>query len=268
MTSDVFYDPHPDGVARWGRRGYLCVEMETAAVYLIAMRERAKGRPVRAGSILTVSDIIVDPSVAAGGAHRRQRDVVPAARGRGHPARGPHDRRGDGGGRRARPGLMPGTGMRRAHRVARGSVTPGPRARGHRRRPRQSCRRLRAPTRFSWLGIALLGGAAVIAFVVTFGVFLPALGEIGRMGQDPASLPRQLTVCDRTWDRGQDVRVWTLEEVTARDDREPIVVTASVPGVCPAGACGAVRGGRGLCHGDLRAKGQDEYVRYDLVTDQ
>jgi purine-nucleoside phosphorylase len=63
VTSDVFYDPHPDGVARWGRRGYLCVEMETAAVYLLAMRERAKGRPVRAGSILTVSDIIADPSV-------------------------------------------------------------------------------------------------------------------------------------------------------------------------------------------------------------
>ncbi len=62
VTSDVFYDPHPDGVARWGRRGYLCVEMETAAVFLIAMRERAKGRPVRAGSILTVSDIIADPA--------------------------------------------------------------------------------------------------------------------------------------------------------------------------------------------------------------
>ena len=64
VTSDVFYDPHPDGVARWGHRGYLCVEMETAAVFLLAMRERAKGREVRAGSILTVSDIIVDPAFA------------------------------------------------------------------------------------------------------------------------------------------------------------------------------------------------------------
>jgi DeoD family purine-nucleoside phosphorylase len=64
VTSDVFYDPHPDGVARWARRGYLCVEMETAAVYLLAMRERARGRPVRAGSILTVSDIIADSAVA------------------------------------------------------------------------------------------------------------------------------------------------------------------------------------------------------------
>ncbi len=63
VTSDVFYDPHPDGVARWGRRGYLSAEMETAAIYLIAMREQAKGRPVRAGSILTVSDVIVDPTM-------------------------------------------------------------------------------------------------------------------------------------------------------------------------------------------------------------
>jgi purine-nucleoside phosphorylase len=64
VTGDLFYDPHPDGVVRWARRGYLCVEMETAAVFLLAMRERAKGRPVRAGSILTVSDVIVDPEQA------------------------------------------------------------------------------------------------------------------------------------------------------------------------------------------------------------
>ena len=104
---------------------------------------------------------------------------------------------------------------------------------------------VRAPTRFSWLGIALLGGAAVIAFVVTVGIFLPALGELGRLGQDPASLPRQLTVCDRTWDRGQDVTRLTAEEVFARDDREPIVVTASGPGSAllgPAAPAGRTRG--------------------------
>lgn len=61
ITSDVFYDPHPAGSVRWGRRGYMGVEMESAALFLIAMRERAKGRPVRAGTILTVSDVIADP---------------------------------------------------------------------------------------------------------------------------------------------------------------------------------------------------------------
>ena len=61
VTSDVFYDPNPLGVIRWGRRGYLSAEMESSALFLLAMRERAKGRPVRAGTILTVSDVIADP---------------------------------------------------------------------------------------------------------------------------------------------------------------------------------------------------------------
>jgi purine-nucleoside phosphorylase len=62
VTSDAFYgDPNPAGVTRWGRRGYLSVEMESAALFLIAMRERATGRPVRAGSILTVSDVLFYP---------------------------------------------------------------------------------------------------------------------------------------------------------------------------------------------------------------
>lgn len=68
VTSDVFYDPHPGGAGRWGARGYLSAEMETAAVYLLAMRERARGRPVRAGAILTVSDVILDPGDVAEGA--------------------------------------------------------------------------------------------------------------------------------------------------------------------------------------------------------
>jgi hypothetical protein len=37
--------------------------MESAALFLLAMRERAKGRPVRAGTILTVSDTIRDPKL-------------------------------------------------------------------------------------------------------------------------------------------------------------------------------------------------------------
>jgi hypothetical protein len=127
---------------------------------------------------------------------------------------------------------------------------------------------VRAPTRFSWAGIALLGGAAVIAFVVTVGIFLPAIGELGRMGQDPASLPRTLEACDRTWDRGQDIRVWTLEEVAARDDREPIVVTASGPGVCPTGACGSVGADEGCSTVIYVRKGADEYVPYELIADQ
>ena len=65
VTGDYFYDPSPGGSGRWGRRGYISAEMETAALYLISMRERAKGRPVRAGCILTVSDVIRDPATEA-----------------------------------------------------------------------------------------------------------------------------------------------------------------------------------------------------------
>jgi purine-nucleoside phosphorylase len=69
VTGDVFYgDPDPAGVTRWGRRGYLSVEMETATLFLLTMRERAKGRKVRAGSILTVSDVLFDPTDPASAA--------------------------------------------------------------------------------------------------------------------------------------------------------------------------------------------------------
>lgn len=64
VTADVFYDPHPDGLVRWGQRGYLSAEMETAVIYLLSMRERAKGRRARAGCILTVSDVVVEPGTA------------------------------------------------------------------------------------------------------------------------------------------------------------------------------------------------------------
>jgi DeoD family purine-nucleoside phosphorylase len=67
VTGDVFYgDELP--IHRWGRRGYLSVEMETATLFLLAMRERAKGRRVRAGSILTVSDVLFDPDDAVNAA--------------------------------------------------------------------------------------------------------------------------------------------------------------------------------------------------------
>jgi purine-nucleoside phosphorylase len=68
VTGDYFYDPTPGGSTRWASRGYLSAEMEAAALFLICMRERAKGRPVRAGCILTVSDVMrVDASETAVG---------------------------------------------------------------------------------------------------------------------------------------------------------------------------------------------------------
>jgi purine-nucleoside phosphorylase len=67
VTGDYFYDPTPGGASRWAKRGYLSAEMEAAGLFLIAMRERGKGSPVRAGCILTVSDVIRDPELEATG---------------------------------------------------------------------------------------------------------------------------------------------------------------------------------------------------------
>ncbi len=67
VTGDVFYEVNPIGMIRWARRGYLAAEMESAALFLLAMRERGKGRQVRAGTILTVSDVISDPGAEPGG---------------------------------------------------------------------------------------------------------------------------------------------------------------------------------------------------------
>jgi len=105
VTSDVFYDPHPDGVVRWGRRGYVAVEMETAAIYLLAMRERARGRDVRAGH--DPHGVGRDPRSGRGRGdpQARHRGLVPPAGGRGGPPRRPDDRRGTRGRGEAGPRL-------------------------------------------------------------------------------------------------------------------------------------------------------------------
>jgi purine-nucleoside phosphorylase len=56
-TVDVFYNPDADYVARWRSRGILAFEMEAAALFTLASREQGAGKDVRAGCILTVSDV-------------------------------------------------------------------------------------------------------------------------------------------------------------------------------------------------------------------
>lgn len=53
FSTDYFYHPDPDFVARVARMGILALDMETAALYALA---RAHGR--RAATVLTVSDVI------------------------------------------------------------------------------------------------------------------------------------------------------------------------------------------------------------------
>lgn len=57
-TVDVFYNPDPDYAPRWRARGVLGFEMEAAALFYLAARANAAGEDVRAGCILTVSDLL------------------------------------------------------------------------------------------------------------------------------------------------------------------------------------------------------------------
>jgi DeoD family purine-nucleoside phosphorylase len=53
-SSDTFYDPDPDRHRRWSERGVLGVEMEAAVLFTIGAL-----RGVKAGCLLTVSDIVI-----------------------------------------------------------------------------------------------------------------------------------------------------------------------------------------------------------------
>jgi DeoD family purine-nucleoside phosphorylase len=53
-SSDTFYDPDPERHRRWSQRGVLAVEMEAAVLFTIGAL-----RAVKAGCLLTVSDIVI-----------------------------------------------------------------------------------------------------------------------------------------------------------------------------------------------------------------
>ena len=55
VSSDVFYDPDGDRARRWSERGILGVEMEAAVLFTLGAL-----RKVKAGCLLTVSDVIVE----------------------------------------------------------------------------------------------------------------------------------------------------------------------------------------------------------------
>jgi DeoD family purine-nucleoside phosphorylase len=55
VSSDLFYNPDEGQYARWSDRGILAVEMEAAMLFTLGAL-----RKVRAGCLLTVSDIVVE----------------------------------------------------------------------------------------------------------------------------------------------------------------------------------------------------------------
>ena len=60
LTSDEFYNDDPTYFKKWAEFGVLAVEMETAALYTLASKYKA-----RALSILTISDSLVSPEITS-----------------------------------------------------------------------------------------------------------------------------------------------------------------------------------------------------------
>ena len=60
LTSDEFYNDDPSYFKKWAEFGVLAVEMETAALYTLASKYKA-----RALSILTISDSLVRPEITS-----------------------------------------------------------------------------------------------------------------------------------------------------------------------------------------------------------
>jgi purine-nucleoside phosphorylase len=59
QSVDVFYNPATDYASKMRSRNVIAVEMEAAALFYLAMRERGRGKDVRGACILTVSDTLV-----------------------------------------------------------------------------------------------------------------------------------------------------------------------------------------------------------------
>jgi 5'-methylthioadenosine phosphorylase/purine-nucleoside phosphorylase len=55
VSSDLFYNPDDDQYRRWSERGVLAVEMEAAVLFTLGALRR-----VKAGCLLTVSDVVVE----------------------------------------------------------------------------------------------------------------------------------------------------------------------------------------------------------------
>jgi hypothetical protein len=111
----------------------------------------------------------------------------------------------------------------------------------------------------------LLGAAAVVAVTVTLGVFLPAIGALGRAAaSDPANLPGRITVCGRDWTKDTLDRTFTRDEILARTEAEPIVVSAGLLPACPPEVL-APGDAEGMATVVYVRIGDDRFVAYELV---
>jgi hypothetical protein len=111
------------------------------------------------------------------------------------------------------------------------------------------------------IGLAALGGAAVVAIVVTIGIFVPALGAMFSGAPTPvdvANLPATITVCSVEYTLVAATPE-SLEAARTRAGAEPVVV--GVRPTCPDGVC--VRNGACLDVVFLKTT-DDRFVPYTV----
>ena len=115
------------------------------------------------------------------------------------------------------------------------------------------------------LGLVIVATAALVATIVTFGMFLPALSSLGSAGGSNVDaavqgLPDQISVCGTDWDRGD--RVLSEAEVFARDEREPITVSTGPFPACPDAVVASVSSPEGPVTTVYVAVADDGFVPY------
>jgi hypothetical protein len=110
----------------------------------------------------------------------------------------------------------------------------------------------------------IVATALLVAFLVTTGIFLPALGELGRLAShDPNAAAARISMCGREWTRS-NIPAQTRDEIVARDGSEPVVVSTGAAPSCPPGA--RPDGPTGALATVVYVKtGPDAYVAYELV---
>jgi hypothetical protein len=115
------------------------------------------------------------------------------------------------------------------------------------------------------VGILIVATAALVATLVTIGIFLPALGQLGS-GAPGAStaLPDRITVCGHDWTRDPLARELSGDEVFDRTEADPFVVSTAPLATCPDGvATGGIDGG--IATTVYAQTGDDAFVGYELV---
>ena len=80
QSVDVFYNSQPDYASKMRSRNVVAVEMEAAALFYLAMRERGRGKDVRGACILTVSDTLVKDDESYGADYMSLDDLEAATR--------------------------------------------------------------------------------------------------------------------------------------------------------------------------------------------